>query len=95
VQTPNRRFFVEPYFVAVFGHYLPWSVAKRLIRFCSFRGLFRSGENVNLGRLTGELGLLSFRQVNGLFPDCEIHREKLFGLTKSFIVVRRGLPKAG
>jgi hypothetical protein len=95
VQTPNRWFFIEPHFVAVFVHYLPWSLAKRIIRFCSFRGLFRSGDNANLKQLADELGLLSFRQVKELFPDCEIHREKLFGLTKSFIAVRRDPPKAG
>jgi hypothetical protein len=93
VQTPNRWFFVEPHFVALFVHYLPWSLAKRLIRFCSFRALFRSGDNVNLKQLADELGLLSFRQVKELFPDCEIHREKMFGLTKSFIAVRRDPPK--
>jgi predicted SAM-dependent methyltransferase len=95
VQTPNRWFFIEPHFVTVFVHYLPWPLARRIIRFCSFRGLFRSGDNVNLKQLADELGLLSFRQMRELFPDCEIHREKLFGLTKSFIAVRRDPPKAG
>ena len=94
VQTPNRWFFIEPHFVTVFVHYLPWSLAKRIIRFCSFRGIFRSGDTVNLKQLADELGLLSFRQVKELFPDCEIHREKLFGLTKSFIAVRRDPPNA-
>ncbi len=95
VQTPNRWFFIEPHFVAVFVHYLPWSLAKRIIRFCSFRGLFRGGDSVNLKQLADELGLLSRRQVKELFPDCEIHREKLFGLTKSFIAIRRDPPKSG
>ena len=95
VQTPNRWFFIEPHFVAVFVHYLPWALAKRIIPFCSFRGLFRSGDNANLKQLAAELGLLSFHQVKELFPDCEIHREKLFGLTKSFVAVRRDPAKAG
>jgi Methyltransferase domain len=94
VQTPNRWFFIETHFVTLLVHYLPWPLAKRIIPFCSFRGFFRHGDNANLKALADELRLLSFRQVKELFPDCEIHREKLFGLTKSFIAIRRDPPKA-
>ncbi len=90
VQTPNRWFFIEPHFVTLFVHFLPWSVARRIIRFCSFRGLFRSGDNVDLKSLAAELRLLSCRELKQLFPDAEIHRETWFGLTKSFVAVRRG-----
>jgi hypothetical protein len=89
VQTPNRWFFIEPHFITVFVHYLPWPFARRIIRYCSFRGLFRSGDNVNLRQLADGLRLLSYREVRELFPDCEIHREKMFGFTKSFIAIRR------
>lgn len=92
VQTPNRWFFVEPHFLAVFIHYLPWSIAKHLIRFCSFRGLFRKGDNVDLRELAEELRLLTYREMKELFPDCEIHREKWYGLTKSFIATRTIVP---
>ena len=76
VQTPNRWFFAEPHFVTVFVHYLPWRLARRLIRFCSFRGFFRSGDNVDLTRLASELRLLSYREMRELFPDSEIYRER-------------------
>jgi len=42
-----------------------------------------------LKKLAAELRLLSFGELKELFPDCEIHREKWFGLTKSFIAIRR------
>jgi hypothetical protein len=32
--------------------------------------------------------LLSARQLQQLFPDSTIHRERLFGLTKSLMAVR-------
>ena len=89
VQTPNRWFFAEPHFVTIFVHYLPWPLARRLIRYCSVRGLFRSGDNIDLGQLASELRLLSHREMTKLFPDCEIRREKWLGMTKSFIAVRR------
>ncbi len=93
VQTPNRWFFIESHFLTAFVHFLPWRIARKLIRFVSFRGLFRSGDNVNLKQLAAELRLLDFRQMQTLFPDCEIHREKWLGLTKSLIAVRRDPPK--
>lgn len=89
VQTPNRWFLIEPHFVAAFIHFLPARVAKKLLPIFSFRGLFRSGDNNDLHKLAAELRLLSFCEVKELFPDCEIHREKWFGFTKSFIAVRR------
>lgn len=93
VQTPNRWFFIESHFLTAFVHYLPWRVAQKIIRFCSVRGLFRLGDNVNLHQLADELRLLDYRQMQTLFPDCEIHREKWLGLTKSLIAVRRAPPE--
>jgi len=89
IQTPNRWFFVEPHFIALFVHYLPRRLSRRLLPWCSFRGLFRSGDNIELKSLAQELRLLSLREFKELFPDCEIYREKWFGLTKSFIAIRR------
>jgi SAM-dependent methyltransferase len=88
VQTPNRWFFIEPHFGAVFLHFLPWSIARHLLRILSFRGLVGSGDNIDLKDLANELRLLSYREMKALFLDCEIYREKWFGLTKSFIAIR-------
>jgi len=89
VQTPNRWFPIEPHFVTLFLHYLP----KRLQRFflprLSLRGLFRSGDNVELKPLFDELRLLSCGEMKDLFPGCTIHKEHLFGLTKSLIAIRK------
>jgi ubiquinone/menaquinone biosynthesis C-methylase UbiE len=89
VQTPNRWFFIEPHFITLFVHFLPWSLARKLIRVFSFRGLVRSGDNVNLKELADGLRFLSLRELKELFPDAEIVREKWLGFTKSFIAVRR------
>jgi hypothetical protein len=35
-----------------------------------------------------EIRLLSYREMRELFPECEIIRERFFGLTKSYIAVK-------
>jgi SAM-dependent methyltransferase len=90
VQTPNRWFFLEPHFIAPFVHFLPRGIARRVLPLCSFRAWFRGGDNADLKSLATELRLLSYLEMKRLFPDCEIHRERWFGLTKSFIAVRSG-----
>lgn len=89
VQTPNRWFFIEPHFVAFFVHYLPRPIAKRLLPIFSVRGIFQRGDNIDLKQLAEEVRLLSYWEFQQLFFDCEIHREKWFGMTKSFIAIRR------
>lgn len=81
VQTPNRYFPIEPHYQFPFFQFLP----ERLQRWLN--------SHFTLGwREKGsweEANLLSARDLRRLFPDGEIHREKLFGLTKSLMVVRR------
>ncbi len=88
VQTPNRWFPIEPHFMTLFVHFLPRRLAKMLLPWLSFRGWVRSGDNVDPREMAAELRLLSLCEVKELFPDCEIHREKWLGLTKSFMAVR-------
>ncbi len=94
VQTPNRWFFIEPHFITPFLHYLPRRLARPLLRVFSLRAWLRRGDNVDLRTLAKELRLLSYREVKELFPDCEIHRERWLGMTKSFILLRRVPPPA-
>lgn len=89
LQTPNRWFFIEPHFIAPFVHYLPARAAGTLLRMFSLRAWLRRGDNVQLAQLDKELRLLTATDVRTLFPDCQLHRERWFGLTKSFVAVRR------
>ena len=81
VQTPNRYFPIEPHYQFPLFQFLPHSVQKAL------------NNRFSLGwRPRGqweEVNLLSARDLRQLFPDAEIHRERVFGLTKSLMAVRR------
>jgi SAM-dependent methyltransferase len=85
VQTPNWWFPIEPHYQMPFFHFLPVRVQRALNR------RFTIGWQVK-GQWD-EINLLSARDLRRLFPDAEIHRERLFGLTKSLMAVRRSAPE--
>ena len=80
VQTPNRYFPIEPHYQVPFFQFLP----ERLQRALNARFTMGWREKGDWE----EANLLSAGDLRRLFPDGEIHREKLFGLTKSLMVVR-------
>jgi SAM-dependent methyltransferase len=81
VQTPNRWFPIEPHYQFPFFQFFP----ERLQRWLNSRFTLGWREKGSWE----EANLLSAGDLRRLFPDGEIHREKLFGLTKSLMVVRR------
>jgi SAM-dependent methyltransferase len=82
VQTPNRYFPIEPHYQLPLFQFLPESWRRYLNRRFTLgwrqRGMWE------------EANLLSAADLRRLFPDAEIHREKILGLTKSLMAVRRG-----
>jgi SAM-dependent methyltransferase len=72
VQTPNRWFPIEPHYMLPLFQFLP----RRLRHYYDRR--FHDDQ----------IDLLSARELQDLFPDAEIHRERFFGLTKSLLAVR-------
>lgn len=89
IQTPNRWFFIETHFVSPFIHFLPGPAARKLLPRLSLRALMRHGDNIDLKEMAKELRLLTYREVRTLFPEAKIHREKWFGMTKSFTAIYR------
>ena len=81
VQTPNRWFPVEPHYHVPFFQFLPERVRRALnARFTL--GWQERGQ-------WEEITLLGMRDMRRLFPDAEIHRERVLGLTKSLMAIRR------
>lgn len=81
VQTPNRYFPIEPHYQFPLFQFLPHRLQKALNKRFSL-GWRPKGQ-------WEEVNLLSARDLKRLFPDAEIHRERVFGLTKSLMAVRR------
>jgi 2-polyprenyl-3-methyl-5-hydroxy-6-metoxy-1,4-benzoquinol methylase len=81
VQTPNRYFPIEPHYQLPLFQFLPERARRALNRRFTL-GWQPKGE-------WEEINLLTASDLRRLFPDAEIHRERLLGLTKSLIAVRR------
>jgi hypothetical protein len=81
VQTPNRYFPIEPHYQLPFFQFLPERIRKALNRRFTLGWQARGQWE--------EITLLSAGDLRRLFPGAEIHRERVLGLTKSLIAVRR------
>ena len=86
VQTPSRSFPIEPHFMFPFFQYLPlaWKAWLLMHLNLTFGGRLPTREAaVATARSVELLGETEFTR---LFPGARLYREKLAGLTKSFIV---------
>lgn len=88
VQTPARWFPVEPHLIALFVHYFPKSWQRKLLRYFTIWGLVTKPSKRQVDDFLTEVRLLTFSEMQILFPDCEIRRERFLGLTKAFVAVR-------
>ena len=89
LQTPARRFPFEPHWLSPFVHWLPRSWQRRLGRNFTVYGWMLRPTSEDVAQLVDELRLLTHGEMQELFPDCEIRRERFLGLTKSYLAVRR------
>ncbi len=88
VQTPNFWFPVEPHYRTLFFHWWPETVRVRMLMRRK-RGFRERKATVHAAMEDVQsVVLLSATQLQALFPDATIRREKLAGLTKSIIAVR-------
>ncbi len=89
VQTPARSFPVEPHLLGLFVHWLPLRWQRRLVRNFTGWGLLTRPSRERVDRFLAETRLLGAAEMQALFPDCEIRRERFLGLTKAYVAVRR------
>ncbi len=93
VQTPNRYFPIETHLLTPLVHLLPRNLRAFIVRrFTVWEWVHRptaDRKRYYIEHFISEIGLLSAAQMQRLFPDAEIVRERFFGFTKSLIAVRR------
>ena len=89
LQTPNKRFFVEPHLIAPFIHYLPQKWALPLVRYFTVYGLVTKPTRKQAELFLSSIRLLGKRELKELFPGCDILTERFLFMAKSYIVVKR------
>lgn len=92
VQTPNRRFVVEPHYLALGVHWLPRRVQRRVLRWTSVWGWTAKPSQESVDAHVEEIRLLDRPQLRRLFPDAELLPERTLGLTKAWVAQRVPLP---
>ncbi|MDH3214012.1 MAG: class I SAM-dependent methyltransferase [Myxococcales bacterium] len=85
VQTPNRHFPVEPHFVFPLFQFLPLALRVLLLRRFSLGWVPRMPDAAEARAFVRSIRLLTGRELAGLFPGATLHRERVCGLTKSFV----------
>lgn len=94
IQTPNRWFPIEPHILAFLIHWLPRKLYRKLY-FLSLIYIYEkylalvigNSGYVNARCWLEDAELLSYKELTNLFPNQKICREKVLGLTKSFIII--------
>jgi SAM-dependent methyltransferase len=89
VQTPARGFPLEPHLLTPFFQFVPRRWQRRLARNFTVWGWLTRPDRERARAVVDGISLLGFREFAALFPDCEIRRERVLGLTKSYIAVRQ------
>jgi hypothetical protein len=88
IQTPARSFPLEPHLLAPYFQYLPRGLQARLARHFTLWGLLTKPSPERVEEMLSDIRLLTYREMKQLFPDCRILRERILGLTKSYVAVR-------
>jgi len=86
VQTPNKRFPLEPHFLFPWFQYLPAAVRAGMVQRFNV-GWYKRIPNAAAARAeVDSIQLLTRRRFVSLFPGADLHVERFAGLAKSFTV---------
>jgi hypothetical protein len=85
VQTPNKRFPLEPHFLVPGFQFLPIRLRAWLLRRMALGWYAKTADPAEAEAKVRMIRLMTEREFRDVFPGATIYREKVFGLTKSFI----------
>lgn len=83
VQTPNYYFPVEPHWLFPFFQFLPFGIKVWLTQKFNLGHYPKAVTREAAAERVNEVQLLTEKEMQALFPEGKVYREKLFGLTKS------------
>jgi hypothetical protein len=93
VQTPNRWFPVEQHLLTPFIHWLPKDWQRPIVpRFNVWSMLVRvtpDRRRFYIEHYLRDVRLLGFGEMRALFPGARVIRERLCGITKSLVAVKK------
>jgi hypothetical protein len=94
IQTPNRRFPIEPHYLLPLIHFLPRAWQARILLWLRIEYFdIRIDSLEKAYAVVDELVLLSAGEFHSLLPNGRLIKERFFGLTKSFTLIKRAEPK--
>ena len=88
VQTPARYFPMEPHTLDLFLHWFPVSFQRPFLRYLTPWGLMSRPSRKQVEDFLSTTRLLTLGEMRRLFPDCTILRERVGGITKSYVAYR-------
>ena len=89
VQTPNYYFPVEPHFLFPLFQFLPRRIQRFLVMNFRMGWFEKCSTKKHADEVIDSIHLLNKKQVRKLFPEGEIVKERLLGLTKSFLIISK------
>ena len=88
VQTPNRKFFVEPHLLTPFVHWLSPATQRRVIRNFTVWGVVTRPSAEQCAKFVSETKLLDRDEMRLLFPDANCLAEAFMFMPKSLLAVK-------
>jgi ubiquinone/menaquinone biosynthesis C-methylase UbiE len=88
IQTPAKSFFFEPHFITPFIHWFPKNYQKKLARYFTLWGWIARPSQEYIDDFVEQTRLMTYEELNDIFPDCIIQKEKFLFLTKSYLIIK-------
>ena len=83
VQTPNKKFFMEPHYLLPFFQFLPKKLQYKILTKTKLSRL-KKWDKKFAKQYIEEIKLLDLKEMKILFADSKIYYEKFMGMNKSF-----------
>ena len=88
-QTPARGFFFEPHYFTPFVAWVGFLLKNYwFVRYFTYYGLRWKPSRAQVKDFQSHLRLLNYSEMQHLFPNWSIRRERFLGMTKAYIAIR-------